>query len=205
MDDILTGSASWRLSHGQGHLATVISLAEALDVRDMGTRGHSQMAGRYAEAIARELGLSPERVERVRLAGVLHDVGKIGVPDAILHKAGPLDEEEWEEMRKHPVIGSRLVGGSELEDICAWILAHHERPDGRGFPKGLSADEIPLEAKIVAVADAWEAMTSERVYRPALSEDAAREELMRCAGTGFDERVVEALLAILETRSVVVG
>ncbi len=207
VDDILTGSASWRLSHGQGHLATVISLAEALDVRDMGTRGHSQMAGRYAEAIARELGLTPERVERVRLAGVLHDVGKIGVPDAILHKAGPLDEEEWEDMRKHPVIGSRLVGGSELEDICAWILAHHERPDGRGFPKGLSADEIPLEAKIIAVADAWEAMTSDRVYRPALSEEAARTELMRCAGTGFDERVVEALLAIRDraTRSVAVG
>jgi diguanylate cyclase (GGDEF)-like protein/putative nucleotidyltransferase with HDIG domain len=180
------------------HLATVLNLAEALDMRDTGTARHSQTVGRYCELMAHELGLSRERVERVRVAGVLHDIGKIGVPDSILRKPGPLTEEEYAQMKKHPEIGARILGGSGLNDIREWILAHHERPDGRGYPSRLKDDEIPLEAKVLAVADAYEAMTSDRVYRPSIGEDAARRQLESCSGSQFDPTVVAAFLAVLD-------
>jgi diguanylate cyclase (GGDEF)-like protein/putative nucleotidyltransferase with HDIG domain len=180
------------------HLATVLSLAEALDIRDTGTARHSQTVGRYCEAMARELGLPRDQVERIRLAGVLHDVGKIGVSDAILRKPGPLTDEEYAQMRKHPEIGARILGGSGLNDIRDWILAHHERPDGRGYPSALRGEEIPLEARILAVGDAYEAMTSDRVYRESIGADAARAELRRWAGTQFDAQIVEVFLRVLE-------
>jgi len=179
-------------------LATVIALAEALDIRDTGSGGHSHTVGRYAESMARQLGLPEERVERVRLAGRLHDIGKIGISDTVLSKPGPLDADEWQEMRTHPEIGARLLSRAEFEDVRAWILAHHERPDGRGYPRRLSGDQIPLEASILAVADAYEAMTADRCYRPALGEAAARAELEGGAGTQFDERVVAAFLRALD-------
>jgi diguanylate cyclase (GGDEF)-like protein/putative nucleotidyltransferase with HDIG domain len=182
-------------------LATLLSLAEALDLRDAGTADHSQTVGRHAEATARELGLSGALVERVRLAGVMHDIGKIGVSDAILRKPGPLTEDEWEEMRRHPEIGARLLAAAEFDDIRQWIVAHHERPDGRGYPHGLTDEQIPLEAKILAVADAYEAMTSDRVYRAALGREAARAELRRGAGGQFDARVVQAFLAVVDRAS----
>jgi len=177
------------------HVATIISLAEALDLRDAGTADHSQTVGRYSALTARELGLDPRRAGRVRLAGVLHDVGKVGLPDSVLRKPGPLTDEEWAEMRRHPEIGARILSSGEFDDIRPWVLAHHERPDGEGYPVGLAGDEIPLEARIVAVADAYEAMTADRVYRPALGAEEAREELLRDAGTQFDERVVDAFLS----------
>jgi two-component system cell cycle response regulator len=176
-------------------LATVLGLAEALDIRDTGSTGHCDTVGRYAELMATELGLPVERVERVRLAGVLHDVGKIGVSDQVVTKPGPLDADEWREMRTHPEIGARLLAHPEFDDLRAWVLAHHERPDGRGYPHRLTADLIPLEASIVAVADAYEAMTADRAYRPALGVEAARAELKAGAGTQFDARVVDAFLA----------
>ena len=179
-------------------LATVIALAEALDIRDTGTGQHSHTVGRYAEMMARELGLAEERVERVRLAGLLHDIGKIGISDLVLSKPGPLDADEWQEMRTHPEIGARLLSRAEFEDLRAWILAHHERPDGLGYPHKLSGDEIPLEARILAVADAYEAMTADRCYRPALGESAARAELEAGAGTQFDAPVVAAFLRALD-------
>jgi diguanylate cyclase (GGDEF)-like protein/putative nucleotidyltransferase with HDIG domain len=182
-------------------LATLLSLAEALDLRDAGTADHCQTVGRHAELTARELGLAPTLVERVRLAGVLHDIGKIGLSDAILGKPGPLDEDEWTEMRRHPEIGARILAAGEFDDIRAWVVAHHERPDGRGYPHGLHDEEIPLEAKILAVADAYEAMTSDRVYRAAIGRDAARAELRRGAGGQFDARVVRAFLAVLDRAS----
>jgi diguanylate cyclase (GGDEF)-like protein len=187
-----------RAVKSQTQLASVLGLAETLDLRDSGTARHSQTVGRLAEVIARELGLPDQRVARIRLAGILHDVGKIGVPDTILQKPGPLSDQEWEEMRRHPEIGERLIGGGELEEIREWLVAHHERPDGGGYPRGLAGDEIPLEARILAVADAFEAMTADRIYRPALGEQAASRELRRGAGTQFDERVVAALLRMLE-------
>ena len=128
----------------QAQLATVLNLAEALDMRDTGTARHSQTVGTYCELMARELGLTREQTDRVRVAGVLHDIGKIGVADSILCKPGPLTDSEYEAMKKHPEIGARILGGSGLDDIRGWILAHHERPDGRGYPFGLHASDIPL-------------------------------------------------------------
>jgi two-component system cell cycle response regulator len=186
---------------GDMHLATLVSLAEALDLRDAGTADHCQTVGRHAELTARELDLPAARVERVRLAGVLHDIGKIGLSDAILGKPGPLDEEEWEEMKRHPEIGARILAAGEFDDIREWVIAHHERPDGRGYPRGLRDEDIPLEAKILAVADAYEAMTSDRVYRAALGRDAARAELRRHSGGQFDARVVRAFLAVVDRAS----
>jgi diguanylate cyclase (GGDEF)-like protein/putative nucleotidyltransferase with HDIG domain len=175
----------------------LVGLAEELDVRDAGVTGHSHAVGDYAELMARELGLPPGRVERVRLAGVLHDIGKTGVSDRLLSKAGPLEPEEWRSIRTHPEIGARLLAHPEFDDLRAWVLAHHERPDGKGYPHGLAGEEIPLEARILAVADAYEAMTSDRPYRASLEEDAAAEELRAGAGTQFDERVVTAFLVAL--------
>jgi putative nucleotidyltransferase with HDIG domain len=193
---IISGNPD-RAGGDHAQLATVLSLAEALDVRDTGTARHSQTVGHYSELMARGLGLGREHVERVRLAGVLHDIGKIGVPDAILSKPGPLTDEEYAQMRKHPEIGARILGSSGLEDIRRWISGHHERPDGRGYPDKLVDEEIPVEAKILAVADAYEAMTSDRVYRKSIGTQAARDELRRHSGSQFDPRVVEAFLQVL--------
>jgi diguanylate cyclase (GGDEF)-like protein len=179
------------------HLSSVLLLAETLDLRDSDTANHSATVGRIARAIAERMGLAAGRIERMQVAGILHDVGKIGVPDPILRKPGPLTDAEWEEMRQHPVLGARILAGANLDDVSAWVLAHHERPDGGGYPDGLRGDEIPLEARILAVADAYEAMTSDRVYRPAIGDEAARAELVRGAGTQFDPVVVEAMLAAL--------
>jgi diguanylate cyclase (GGDEF)-like protein len=178
-------------------LSTALRLAEALDIRDAGTAAHSQTVARYAEATARALGLSPERCERVRYAGMVHDVGKIGVPDAILCKPGALTPEEEGEMRKHPEIGARILAGADLSDISAWVVAHHERPDGSGYPLGLKRDEIPLEAQILAVGDAYEAMTNDRVYRSALQPVTAQNELIRGVGRQFDAAVVHAFLSVV--------
>jgi diguanylate cyclase (GGDEF)-like protein/putative nucleotidyltransferase with HDIG domain len=183
---------------GELQLATVIGLAEALDIRDTGTTQHSRTVGRYAELMAVELGLPAEHVERVRIAGLLHDVGKVGVSDELLTKPGPLDDDEWSEIRTHPQIAARLLAGTRFDDVGAWIEAHHERPDGKGYPHGLKGEEIPLEARIIAVADAYEAMTAERVYRPALGARAARAELIAGAGTQFDRVVVSAFLRALD-------
>jgi putative nucleotidyltransferase with HDIG domain len=181
-----------------GNLAAVLALTEVLDIRDAGTASHSQTVGRYAETIARGLGLSDELIERVRLAGILHDVGKIAVPDGVLNKPGPLDDDEFGQMKKHPEVGALIVDGADLKDVASWVIAHHERPDGRGYPHGLAGEEIPLEARILSVADAYEAMTVDRVYRRALPVEKARDELQRCAGSQFDPRVVEVFLEALE-------
>ena len=176
------------------NLATLLTLAEALDIRDARTAKHSATVGRYAEAMAQHLGLDGAKVERIRLAAVLHDIGKIGVADSVLHKPGPLDHDEWEEIRKHPEIGARLLSMPGLEDLRAWVLAHHERIDGKGYPHGLTAEEIPMEARIIAVADAFEAMITDRPYSTGMPLDAALAELERNVGTQFDGEVVRALL-----------
>ena len=179
-------------------LATLLALAEALDLRDTGTAAHSRTVGRYCGLIARQLELAPERVQRIEIAGVLHDIGKIGLPDAILQKPGKLGRMEVAKVRTHPEIGAQVLGGHGLEDLRSWVLAHHERPDGRGYPAGLPNDRIPIEAKILAVADAFEAMTANRVYRAGVGSRAARAELLRCTGTQFDARVVAAFMAVLD-------
>src|SRR5688500_4899744 len=162
-------------------LATLLSLAEALDLRDTGTADHSRTVGRYCALIAEELDLSPERVKRVEVAGILHDIGKIGVPDAILQKPDLLGKTELAQIRTHPEIGAQILSGRGLEALREWVRAHHGRPDGKGYPNGLRDSEIPLEAKILAVGDAYEAMTADRVYRASIGGKAARTELLRCA------------------------
>ena len=205
-DNILTrlATASARKDEDK-HLVTLMSLAEAVDIRDGGTAAHCQNVGRYAAALARELGLSDEMVDRVRCAGVLHDLGKIGVPDSILKKPGPLSEREWAEMRKHPEIGAHILEGKDLTDVRQWILEHHERPDGRGYPFGLGPEQIPLEAQIIAVADAFEAMTADRVYRRGMPAATACERLRQGAGTQWDRKVVDAMLRLVERRDLLVS
>jgi len=186
--------------HSRELLAAVLLLAETLDLRDPSTARHSESVGRYAELIARRLGLPPDRVERVRIAGIVHDLGKIAVSDAILHRAGPLDEGEWEEVRRHPELGARIVARAHLTDVAEWVRAPHERPDGTGYPHRLDGRSIPLEARILAVADAYEAMVAERAYRSAMLPEEAWAELSRAAADGqFDPEVVDALLAALGT------
>ena len=179
---------------GNEHLSAVLVLAETLDLRDSGTSSHSQTVGRLAALTAKSLGFEDDRVERVRLAGILHDIGKIGIPDWILHKPGKLDAAEWAEIKKHPEMGARIAASAKLDDIAEWILSHHERVDGGGYPRALPADLIPEEAKILAVADAYEAMTAERVYKRAMPAEAAERELRDQAGAQFDATVVNALL-----------
>jgi diguanylate cyclase (GGDEF)-like protein len=182
--------------NGDAHveLASLVNLAEALDVREYGSASHCRRVGRFAELTARELGLPPESVERVRLAGILHDVGLVGLPDDLLAKRGPLTEAEWTWVRAHPAIGARMVETTEYEDIRSWILFHHERPDGHGYPEGRAQADVPLESSIIGVADAYEAITSHRPYRPAYGTEDAAEELRRQAGRQFRSDVVEALL-----------
>ena len=178
-------------------LATLLSLAEALDLRESGNRTHCQRVGRYAELIARELGLPPDSVERLRIAGILHDVGRLAVPDELLARSGPLTDEDWQWIRSHPEVGARLLETTRFTDIGEWILAHHERPDGTGYPAGRGQGEVPIEAAVLGVADAYEAMTSRRPYRAALGPGEAAEELRRGAGRQFDEQVVDALLRVI--------
>jgi diguanylate cyclase (GGDEF)-like protein/putative nucleotidyltransferase with HDIG domain len=182
-------------------LAVVLDLAEAVDLRFSGSARHSETVGRYSELIARELGLSEQHAGRVRLAGMVHDIGKVGVPDEILNKPGSLTSDELEVIRRHPELGAQILEHASLADVRAWVAAHHERPDGHGYPRGLRGQEIPIEARIVAVADAYEAMTSDRSYRSAMRHTDARLELKRCAGAQFDRDVVTALLSLLEQES----
>jgi diguanylate cyclase (GGDEF)-like protein/putative nucleotidyltransferase with HDIG domain len=182
---------------GERFMAVVLDLAEAVDLRFSGSARHSETVGGYAASIARELGLAEPVVERVRLAGILHDVGKVGVPDSILKKPGRLTSEEFDTIKKHPELGAQILAHPCLEDVSAWVAAHHERPDGGGYPLGLTGGQIPIQAQIVAVADSYEAMTSDRSYRPSIGHVAAQAELRGCAGKQFDPRVVRAFLAVL--------
>jgi two-component system cell cycle response regulator len=176
-------------------LASLVSLAEAVD-RRKGSPSNSRRVARYAEALARSLNLPEEEVERVRIAALLRDVGEVGVAESILNKDGPLDSRERTEVERHPEIGARIVGAAQLGRVGEWILTHHERPDGQGYPRGLREHQIPLEGRIVAVADAYAAMTADRPYRRPFSPHRARAELQARAGTQFDHDVVEAFLGL---------
>ncbi|MFZ5768244.1 MAG: HD domain-containing phosphohydrolase, partial [Bacillota bacterium] len=179
------------------YLSAVRALAAALEARDVYTRGHSLRVARWARACAGVLGLGAEEQEQVYLAGLLHDLGKIGVREGILLKPGRLDEEEMKEMQGHPVVGAGILEPARFPAaVTGAVRHHHEDYGGGGYPAGLVGEEIPLLARIIRVADAYDAMTSARPYRQAFSAQQAREELRRCAGRQFDPRVVEAFLGI---------
>ncbi|MFI8302047.1 HD-GYP domain-containing protein [Streptomyces sp. NPDC085927] len=177
------------------HQATIRALVQAVDIKDGYTRGHSERVGQASTMIARELGMDDERTEVLRFAGILHDVGKLGVPTRLLTKDGPLTPEERRVIELHPEYGHEMVRGiSFLGEARAAVLHHHERLDGSGYPYGLAGGQIPESARVVAVADAFDAMTSNRSYSRARPVPVALEELQRCAGDHFDPRMVEALV-----------
>jgi diguanylate cyclase (GGDEF)-like protein len=182
----------------QHHLRTLATaLARAVDAKDSSTRSHCETVSETCALIAGELGLDADRIKKLRLAGLLHDVGKIGIADAILQKPGPLSEDEYDIMKTHSGLGHGIVSAAELVEEAGWILHHHERLDGRGYPDGLHTDEIPLESRIILVADAFEAMTADRPYRRGRPEAEALAELERNAGTQFDPVCVAALRCLL--------
>lgn len=176
-------------------LSTIEALVAAIEAKDPYTCGHSRRVAGWARATAEGLGLPPSHVEDLYTAAVVHDVGKIGVDTAILRKQGHLSEVEWQAVRTHPDRGAGIIGCvPQLRHIIAAVRHHHERCDGRGYPFGLADTQIPLDALVIAVCDAYDAMTSERPYRGALTPQVAREELSRCGGTQFSAQVVDAFL-----------
>jgi putative nucleotidyltransferase with HDIG domain len=182
----------------QSFLQTIAALAAAVDAKDRYTGGHSQRTTKLAATIAEELGLSEEDIELTRYASLLHDVGKIGISERILSKPGPLDEKEWSQIHRHPALGADIVErAASLQKLGPIILYHHERYDGQGYPAGLSGEDIPLKARILAVADAYEAMTSERTYRPAMTVEQALATLRDGADKQWDGEVVEVLIRII--------
>jgi putative nucleotidyltransferase with HDIG domain len=188
-----------RLQRQLGGLCSAIvsTISALLDARDGATSAHSREVMVLAVKVAEELGLPGPDVEAVRIAALLHDVGKIAVSDTLLQKPGPLSEAEWTAMREHPTLGQRLLGKLPLPaSAIEAIRYHHERYDGAGYPDGLAGEAIPLGARIVAVADAYHAMTSDRPYRRRSTVAQARKEIRRCAGAHFCPRVVEAFLAV---------
>ncbi len=177
---------------------TISSLANALEARDSYTRGHSERVTRIALNIGRRLGVSETEQDVIRQAGLLHDIGKIGIADGLLNKPARLSVEERGEIEHHPQFGNNILGQLKfLKEASKAILHHHERWDGAGYPSGLFGPEVPLVARIIAVADSWDAMVSDRPYRDALSEEAAVEELLTNAGRQFDPEVVRAFLATI--------
>jgi putative nucleotidyltransferase with HDIG domain len=182
----------------QSHQATLDALIAALDLRDGGTGDHSQRVTEYALAIGRELGVDTAQLNALRQGALLHDIGKIGVPDGILRKPGRLTPDEQVLMRQHPRLGYQILQGVPfLGGALNIIYYHHERYDGTGYPDGLAGEEIPLGARIFAVVDAYDAMTSHRSYRTPISYEGALMELQHCAGSQFDPGVVEAFHRIV--------
>lgn len=177
----------------------VKSLVRVLELRDHYTSGHSEAVSEYAAKIAHRLGISGEKIEKLKKMTLLHDIGKIGVKDSILHKQGSLTPEEWEAIKQHPLLGEEILKPvMGQEEMLAVVKEHHERHDGKGYPRQLSGDDISIFASIVSVADAYHAMTSDRSYRQALSPQEAVEELKKNSGTQFHPKIVEIFLQVLE-------
>ena len=181
-------------------VGVIEALATLVEVRDRYTGAHMAQVGKRVARLAREFGLSEPECHMLGIAGLLHDIGKVGVPDAILQKPGRLSPQEWEMLRTHAAVGADVVSRvPALRPLAPIIRAHHEQWDGSGYPDGLRGDDIPMGARMVAVVDAYGAMTSDRPYRKGRSSETARDELRRCAGTQFDPNIVDVFLQLLET------
>ena len=184
------------------YLDTIRSLSAALEARDPYTFGHAERVARLSVEVGRELRLSQEDLEELEVAAILHDVGKIGISDAILRKTERYTARDFREMMKHPIIGARIVANVKaLDRVASWIRHHHERMDGRGYPDGLRGEDIPLGARIISVVDAFDAMISARPYKPPRTVHEALQELERCAGTQFDPQVVAAFRRAIDDGS----
>jgi putative nucleotidyltransferase with HDIG domain len=181
-----------------GMLPHLHALVATIDSQHLNTRDHSQNVAAYAAAIGERIGLPRERIVLVRRAALFHDIGKVAVRRDVLNKPSGLTDAEFEEVKVHTVVGGAMLAHSGFELEADWVRHHHERIDGRGYPDGLSASEIPIEARIIHVADSFEAMTSDRPYHAGRAVEEAVAELRRCAGTQFESRVVEALVDLLE-------
>lgn len=182
---------------GATYATTLEALCNALDIRDNETEGHSQRVSTYAVTIARQLDVPDGQILEIERGSLLHDIGKIGIPDSILRKSGPLTEAEWEIMRRHPLLGHKMLRHIKfLDNGRRLVLEHHERWDGKGYPQGLAGEEIYLGARIFALVDTFDAITSDRPYRKARPFEVAEEEIKRNIGKQFDPQIVEAFLAI---------
>jgi putative nucleotidyltransferase with HDIG domain len=184
------------------NLRTVAAIGAAAEIKDPYIRGHQQRASRWAAALAERMGVSPDEVRDIRIAGLLHDIGKVTVSEGILNKPGKLAEEEFAKIKEHAALGAMMIISEVegLQRLVPIVRHHHERFDGKGYPDGLAGEEIPLEARIMSVVDVFDAMTHDRAYRKALTREEAIAELERGAGTQFDPAVVEAFLALVERR-----
>jgi putative nucleotidyltransferase with HDIG domain len=181
----------------RGHNLTIpLDLTISLEDPALAAHGHDVSA--IAVLIADELDLSAEAIDHLRLAGLFHDIGKLWIPDRILEKTGPLTVVEWTEVHKHPESGALMLRAYGLDQEADWVLYHHERPDGLGYPYGLSGDEIPLESRVLAVADAWSAMRADRPYSAPVTREAARCELEYTRGEQFDAMLVDLFLDLVE-------
>jgi putative nucleotidyltransferase with HDIG domain len=179
----------------ESYLQTLTALANAVEARDIYTRGHTERVCYMALSLCGEMGWNEEKLWEVKMGGILHDIGKIGVPDAILNKAEALTNEQFEIMKQHPVVGAKILEDiSFLTPAIPYVLYHHERFDGKGYPFGLRNDQIPIQGRLMAVVDTFDAMTSDRPYRKAKSFQMALKEIQDCAGSQFDPHIAELFL-----------
>lgn len=185
----------------RAYLESIEALRFTVEAKDRYTKGHSDRVSEYSILIGKEIGLSDEELKKLRIGGLFHDIGKIGVPDSILLKTEKLTDEEYSEIKNHPSIGKHILSSASIfSDIIPIIYHHHEKYDGTGYPGKLKGEDIPLLARITAIADTFDAMTSKRSYRNALSLDVAKEEIKRCSGTQFDPKLVEAFIKVYEQK-----
>ena len=183
----------------RAYLDMVETLRFTVEAKDSYTRGHSDRVSEYSVLIGRKVGLPEDQIKTLKVGGLFHDIGKIGIPDSILLKPGKLTDDEYSEIKNHPSIGAHILGSAEIfKDIIPIVKHHHEKFDGRGYPSGLKGEEIPYLARIAAIADTFDATTSRRSYRDALDLQYVRDEIEKCKGTQFDPQLADAFLEILD-------